>query len=63
MLGQGYAKGAGPLVNASQEVLDLAKLINHMWISFIHSLDPNEHGSKFSKPIYIIMLLKLTLNS
>ncbi|KAM0322912.1 hypothetical protein ACHAPQ_008885 [Fusarium lateritium] len=44
MLGQGYGKGMGPLVNASKEVLDLAELVNRMWISFIHSLDPNEHG-------------------
>jgi carboxylesterase type B len=47
LLGQGYGKGQGPLVNASKEVLDLAKLVSHMWISFITELNPNEHGSKF----------------
>ncbi|KAK2690704.1 hypothetical protein QWA68_010613 [Fusarium oxysporum] len=44
LLGQGYGKGQGPLVNASKEVLDLAKLVSHMWISFITELNPNEHG-------------------
>ncbi|KAF4450790.1 hypothetical protein F53441_6122 [Fusarium austroafricanum] len=44
MLGQGYAKGMGPLVNASKEVLELANLVSRMWISFIHGLTPNEHG-------------------
>ncbi|KAF4969011.1 hypothetical protein FSARC_3665 [Fusarium sarcochroum] len=42
--GLGYAEGQSPLENASKEVLDLAKLVTRMWISFIHDLDPNEHG-------------------
>ncbi|KAF4499378.1 triacylglycerol lipase II precursor [Fusarium agapanthi] len=44
MLGQGYGTGQGPLMNASKDVLDLAKLVSHMWISFITELNPNEHG-------------------
>lgn len=45
--GQGYAKGQEPFLNVPQKVLDLAKLTSRMWISFIHDLDPNNHGSKF----------------
>lgn len=45
-LSLGYAEGASPLANATQPVLDLAKLTCRMWISFINDLDPNGHGSK-----------------
>ncbi|KAH6985559.1 Alpha/Beta hydrolase protein [Ilyonectria destructans] len=43
-LNLGYAGAQSPLLNATQEVLDLAKLVTRMWISFIHDLDPNNHG-------------------
>ncbi|KAE8340607.1 hypothetical protein BDV24DRAFT_175116 [Aspergillus arachidicola] len=43
-LGLGYAAGQSPLTNATQDVLDLAKLATRMWISFITDLDPNNHG-------------------
>jgi hypothetical protein len=63
LLGQGYGKGQGPLVNASKEVLELAKLVSHMWISFITELNPNEHGSKsFISPTYKILKLTFTVN-
>ncbi|KAF5018122.1 hypothetical protein F66182_9915 [Fusarium sp. NRRL 66182] len=42
--GLGYAPGQSPLEDGSKEVLDLAKLMTNMWISFIHDLDPNNHG-------------------
>ncbi|KAI8650137.1 hypothetical protein LRP88_14782 [Fusarium phalaenopsidis] len=43
-IGLGYAKGQSPLTGASKEVLQLAKLVTRMWISFINDLDPNNHG-------------------
>ncbi|KAE8139819.1 Alpha/Beta hydrolase protein [Aspergillus pseudotamarii] len=43
-IGLGYAAGQSPLANATQDVLDLAKLTTRMWISFITDLDPNNHG-------------------
>ncbi|KAF4981691.1 hypothetical protein FZEAL_2578 [Fusarium zealandicum] len=42
-LGLGYSGAQDPLKDASKEVLDLAKLVTRMWISFIHDLDPNNH--------------------
>jgi hypothetical protein len=45
-LSLGYAEEASPLANATLPVLDLAKLVCRMWISFINDLDPNGHGSK-----------------
>ncbi|KAJ3539458.1 hypothetical protein NM208_g5483 [Fusarium decemcellulare] len=42
--GLGYAGNQSPLKNATKEVLDLAKLVTRMWISFINDLDPNKHG-------------------
>lgn len=47
-LGLGYPAAINPLANASKDVLALAKLTTRMWISFIHDLDPNNHGSKYS---------------
>jgi carboxylesterase type B len=49
-IGLGYAKGQSPLTGASKEVLQLAKLVTRMWISFINDLDPNSHGSKIASP-------------
>lgn len=49
-IGLGYAKGQSPLTGASKEVLQLAKLVTRMWISFINDLDPNNHGSKILFP-------------
>ncbi|KAH6981253.1 putative neuroligin [Ilyonectria sp. MPI-CAGE-AT-0026] len=43
-LGLGYPAAINPLANASKDVLALAKLTTRMWISFIHDLDPNNHG-------------------
>ena len=45
-LSLGYASGLSPLENATGPVLELAKLVCHMWVSFIHDLDPNNHDSK-----------------
>ncbi|KAH7151766.1 Alpha/Beta hydrolase protein [Dactylonectria estremocensis] len=42
--GLGYPASINPFLNATQEVIDLAKLTTRMWISFIHDLDPNNHG-------------------
>ncbi|KAM0426454.1 hypothetical protein ACHAPT_008145 [Fusarium lateritium] len=45
-IGLGYADGQSPLTGpgATKEVLQLAKLVTRMWISFITELDPNKHG-------------------
>ncbi|KAF7548776.1 hypothetical protein G7Z17_g6826 [Cylindrodendrum hubeiense] len=43
-LGLGYPATINPLQDATEDVLDLAKLTTRMWISFIHDLDPNNHG-------------------
>jgi carboxylesterase type B len=48
--GLGYPTIINPFTNATQALLDLAKLTNRMWISFIHDLDPNNHGSTYHTP-------------
>lgn len=42
--GQGYAEDAGIFPTDDQAISDLANLMSRMWVSFIHDLDPNNHG-------------------
>lgn len=45
--GQGYAAGVSPFLNATGRTYWLATYTCRAWISFIHDLDPNNHGRKF----------------
>lgn len=45
--GYGEPISALPFENRGPAYIALAKLMDQMWISFIHDLDPNNNGSEY----------------